>query len=430
MFSCANFVLWIAGSMISKRPAFLLLIAIGLAGCSATPPHMIPAPAVYSDDRVNLYNGMRPEVKKVNLPVFYATSRQPVNADQKGHYNDKVADQVTLGVADVRLGEKGWNFEDLVKSDFDETLEHARPGEVERILEFGTAKNDQAESRFVAAINAQIAVSNQTDVSFYVHGYRVHFDEATVLMGSVGHYLGHNALVTFQWPTGLNFWNYLTDCPRAEAFIPDIADTIELLAKTDAETINMLAYSCGSPILAAALDELRRRYPDLDRPQLLKKFRIADVIFAASDVDLKTFANDYVPSMLDLSRQLTVYFSEGDGALRVSSMLAGASRLGRPRIDDLTPSEIEALATERRLNAINVTDVPGVHEMGGMAGHGYWYANSWISTDVLVGFLNAVPPKERCLVLMKGTRNTWSFPDNYVDCVVDILRTKFPHLAR
>ena len=430
MFSKTNFVWRMPGLIISKRLECMLLIVVGLAGCSATPPHMIPAPAVYSDARLNMHNAMHDEVKKVNLPVFYATSRQAISADQPGHYNEKVADQVTLGVADVRLGQKGWDFDDLIASDYDETWEHARPGEVESVLEFGKADDETAERHFVAAINAQIAASDKPDVSFYVHGYRVHFDEATVLMGSVGHYLGHNAMVTFQWPTGLNFWNYLTDCPRAEAFISDIADTIELLAKTDAEAINMLAYSCGSPILAAALDELRRRYPELDRQQLLVKFRIADVIFAASDVDLKTFANEYIPSMLDLSRQLTVYYSEGDGALRVSGMLAGASRLGRPKIDDLTPAEIEVLATERRLNAINVTDVPGVHEMGGMAGHGYWYANSWISTDVLVGFLDAIPPGERCLVLIEGARNTWRFPENYVDCVVNKLLTKHPQLAR
>lgn len=430
MLSKANFVCQITGSMMSKRLEFLLLMVVGLTGCSVTPPHMIPAPAVYSDTRINLYNEMSPEVKKVNLPVFYATTRQPISADEQGHYSDKVADQVTLGVADVRLGQKGWDFEDLVASDYDETWEDARPGEVEGVVEFGKVEDEGAESRFVEAINAQIAASDAPEVSFYVHGYRVHFDEATVLMGSVGHYLGHNAMVTFQWPTGLNFWNYLTDCPRAETFIPDIADTIELLAKTDAEVINMLAYSCGSPLLAAALDELRKRYPDLDRQQLLTKFRIADVIFAASDVDLKTFANKYIPSMLDLSRQLTVYYSEGDGALRVSSFLAGASRLGRPSIDDLTPTEIEALAKERRLNAINVTDVPGFHQMGGMAGHGYWYANSWISTDVLIGFLDAIPPKERCLVLMKGMRNTWSFPENYVDCVVDKLLSTHPELAQ
>lgn len=49
-------------------------------------------------------------------------------------------------------------------------------------------------------------------------GYRVTFDEVAVRMGSFAHYLGHGAIVTFQWPTGPNFWNYLTDCPRAERY--------------------------------------------------------------------------------------------------------------------------------------------------------------------------------------------------------------------
>jgi len=42
------------------------------------------------------------------------------------------------------------------------------------------------------------------------------FDEVSMLMGSFSHDLASGAMVTFQWPTGLNFWNYLTDCPRAE----------------------------------------------------------------------------------------------------------------------------------------------------------------------------------------------------------------------
>lgn len=113
--------------MIFKRLKFLLLIAVVLGGCAATPPHMIPAPAVYSDARLNLYNDLRPEVKKVNLPVFYATTRQPVSEDQQGHYSDRVADQVTLGVADVRLGQKDWDFEDLAASDYDETWKTKDP---------------------------------------------------------------------------------------------------------------------------------------------------------------------------------------------------------------------------------------------------------------------------------------------------------------
>jgi hypothetical protein len=60
----------------------------------------------------------------------------------------------------------------------------------------------------------------------YVHGYRVTFDEISVQMGSFAHYLGHGAMATFQWPTGLNVWNYITDCPRADVRLQviDVSD--------------------------------------------------------------------------------------------------------------------------------------------------------------------------------------------------------------
>jgi hypothetical protein len=47
---------------------------------------------------------------------------------------------------------------------------------------------------------------------------------------------------------------------------------------------------------------------------------------------------------------------------------------------------------------VDLSDVRGAHEMGGMRGHGYWYANEWISTDVTVSLRHATPPEGRCLV--------------------------------
>src|SRR6185503_8365522 len=261
-------------------------------------------------------------------------------------------------------------------------------GVVQAVEEFGTSRQDgevgEAERRFLARIDEQLARARNRELVLYVHGYRVTFDEISVQMGSFAHYLGHGAMVTFQWPTGLNFWNYITDCPRAERYIPDIERLVALLARSSAEHVNILAYSCGSPLLGAALARLRGRHPQETRAELAKRYRIGNVIFAASDVDLKTFAHEHVPPILDLAQQLIIYASRNDRALGFSSLLAGASRLGKPDIADLSPRELERLAADPRLQAIDVSDVRGAHEMGGMKGHGYWYANDWISTDIIL----------------------------------------------
>jgi esterase/lipase superfamily enzyme len=419
-----------------KLIRFGLLCAVlgALAGCATVEPHLMPTPAVFKDERLELAPRLPAELRSTRLPVFFATTRAPAGEGQPGHYNNDAGDGMTLGIAGVRLGAPGWTWDELIASDRTNTIERERPGAVERVEEFGRAREDgelgDAERRFLAAIDAQLAKSNNKELVLYVHGYRVTFDEVSVQMGSFAHFLGHGAMVTFQWPTGLNFWNYVTDCPRAERYIPDIERLIALLARSSAENINIMAYSCGSPLLAAALARLRARHPAEGRDALARRYRVGNVIFVASDVDLKTFAREHVPPSLDLARQLIVYASRIDRALGFSSLIAGASRLGRPDIEDLTPQELERLAADPRFQVIDVTDVRGAHEMGGMKGHGYWYANDWISTDVTLSLRHAIPPEQRCLVNPPGKQRVWQIPENYVQCVADRLLAAYPELRR
>jgi esterase/lipase superfamily enzyme len=415
-----------------RLSAVALLFAV--AGCAAALPHLMPTPVLFQDERLDFSPRLPAALRSTRLPVFYATTRAAASPSEPGHYVNSAGEGMTLGVAGVRLGEPAWTWNDLMASDRTNTVAQARPGAVERIEELGTlradADKDEAERRFIAAIDAQLAKAINKEIVLYVHGYRVTFDEVAVQMGSFAHYLGHGAVVTFQWPTGLNFWNYITGCPRAERYIPDIERLVALVARSSAERVNILAYSCGSPLLASALARLRARHPQEGRAELAKRYRIGNVIFAASDVDLKTFARQDVPPILDLAQQLIIYASRNDRALGFSSLIAGASRLGKPDIADLSPRELERLAADPRLQVIDVSDVRGVHEMGGMKGHGYWYANNWISTDVTLSLRHPIPPAQRCLVNAPGKPLTWRFPDDYPKCVGDRLLAAFPELRR
>ncbi len=86
--------------------------------------------------------------------------------------------------------------------------------------------------------------------------------------------------------------------------------------------------------------------------------------------------------------------SENDIALNVASLLAGASRLGRPRLDQLTREDLKTLASNERLVGIDVAGVYGAHELTGMRGHGYWVANERISTDVLLSMTDPIDPAD------------------------------------
>jgi esterase/lipase superfamily enzyme len=403
--------------------------ALWIAGCASVEPHLAPTPAVLKDPRLDFVRNLPPDLRSARLPVFYATTRA---RSEENHYGNADGDGVTFGVARVRLGPPGIGWDELMRSHRESTVEKPRTGAVEEVQEFGRASPDgssgEAERRLVEAMNAQLARTKGKELILYVHGYRVAFDEVSVQMGSFSHYLGQGTTLTFQWPTGAMFWNYLTDCPRAEKYIPDIERLIALAAGTDAAVINVMAYSCGSPLLASALARLRARDPGLGHEELQRKYRIGNVVFVASDIDLKTFAREHVTPALDLAQQVVIYFSQVDKALGFSTLLAGASRLGKPDIADLTVAELRRLDNPR-LQAIDVTSVRGAHEMGGMKGHGYWYANEIISSDVALSLRYPIPPAERCLENQPKGSRVWRIPANYVDCVVERILTAYPELA-
>lgn len=395
---------------------------------------MMPAPVVFKDDRLDFTSRLPPPLRATHVPVFYAAIDPPITGNQAASPDDRAGGVLHFGIARVRLGASDWRWDDLLASDRVSTIDHLRPGAVENVDELGRAAvaedlPESASRDFIARIDAQLDRAVNKELVLYVHGYRVTFDDVAVTMGAFGHYLGHGAIAFFRWPTGVRWWNYW-DCGRAERYIPDIERVIALLARSRAEYINVIAYSCGSSLLARALVQLRARHPTEDSAALARRYRLGNVIFAASDIDFKTFARDYVPPIMELAQQTIVYMSRNDRALWFSSIVAGASRLGSPTVGDLTPAQLERLAADPRLQGIDVSDVRGAHEVsGGARGHGYWYANEWISADVTISLRYPVPPRERCLLRPAGS-NVWRFPEDYPQCLADQLLRIAPELRR
>ena len=183
-------------------------------------------------------------------------------------------------------------------------------------------------------------------------------------------------------------------------------------------------------MLAEALVRLREAHPSEDHEALQRRYRIANAIFAAADIDLRTFARSHVPAISDIARRIEVYVSEDDSALRVAAWFAGGSRLGRPRFDELTREDLETVASNERFVGIDVTGVHGPHQLsGGSRGHGYWVANPRVSSDVLLSMVYPFDPTWRGLVHPPG-RGMWTFPDDYPQRVGDAVYQAAPELHR
>src|SRR5215468_8330762 len=414
--------------------AVALVLATLLASCSQTiVRRMVPTPIVMQDPRLDFSRIVAPDRRATEVSVFFATTRAPAPPEAPERYTTRAGDAVRLGVAQVQLGEPGWSYDDLVQSDRTSRPDTPRPASVVAVEEFGIvgAPGGAAERELVAAIDRQIERVPDRSVVIYVPGYRATFDQVMVLMGSWAHFLGSNSIViAFSWPTGTRFWNYLFDCPRARAFVPDIARLIALVGeRSQARRLNVLAFSCGSPLLAEALVQLRQAHPDEDRAALQRRYRIANDIYIAADIDLQTFARSHLPALLDIAGRTEVYHSQNDAALKFAAWLARASRLGRPRFEELTREELKTLASHERLVSIDVTGVEGAHELTGMRGHGYWFANQRVSSDVLLSMIYPFDPAWRGLVHGPGF-GMWTFPADYPRRVGDAVYQAAPQLRR
>jgi esterase/lipase superfamily enzyme len=411
---------------------FVALLPLLLCACGGDAEVMIPPPVLMQDERLDLTRRIHEVDRRETVEVLYATNRAPAPDGDPAHYTSRPGTGALVGRAEVRLGPPEWSFEQLVASD--RTIragDDPRPARVVSLASFGALGERAADDAFVAAIDAMVDRSRTREAVIYIPGYRVSFNRTVTFLAGWAHYLGRSSpVVAFAWPTGTRVWSYFTDCPRAGSFAPDLERLVTLIAeRSTAHRLNLVAFSCGSPLLAEALVALRNRHPDDDPSALQRRYRIANAIFIAADIDLATFARAHVPPLTEIARRTEFYLSDDDLALRVAAYIARVSRLGRPRFDELSEEDLETLASNERLVGIDVTGVYGPHEMGGSRGHGYWFANQRVSTDVLLSMVYPFDPRWRGLVHGPG-KGLWTFPDDYPERIGTAVWEAAPELRR
>jgi esterase/lipase superfamily enzyme len=400
-------------------PYRLLLLALCFAcvaggGC-ASHVKLKPLPVVFQPgraDSIDLCSAIAEPQRTPDVPIFYATNRTPKGPADDRTYTNGVSKELRFGVANVAMGERGESWQDTCNGD--------ATFRVERFAE-------RDADAFVEAIDRQLATSPNRQVNIYVHGFKTYTEWETEVLAKLFHCsLRRGAMVCFAWPSRQSLYLYGQDVDRARASAPHLNELIELIAtRTDAERINLLAYSCGAAMVSEALVELRGKYPDDDAAALGKRLRIGNVIFAASDIDLKTFAKRQLDQIRALAQHVVVYIAENDAALGMAKFGYGTSRLGRPDLKELelSQADLDRAMTDHQIQVVDVTDVPGPHSAGGFGGHGYWYANDWIMTDLLVDFRWQIPPNERGLVRRPG-KARWYFPKDYPERVTAALRRR------
>jgi esterase/lipase superfamily enzyme len=158
----------------------------------------------------------------------------------------------------------------------------------------------------------------------FVHGYNVSFESALRRAGQLTRDLNFDGPVfVFSWTGGDRaFTSYVANRDEAEFASEQLRQfLVTIVAETNVGRINFVAHSMGNLVLLRALERI------VGQGEL--RAEIGEVIAAAPDVDRDRFVQLIRTIQAKAgSARFTLYATQSDWALRVSSFLTGRSRAG------------------------------------------------------------------------------------------------------
>jgi esterase/lipase superfamily enzyme len=405
-----------------------LLLATACASGKLYQVELMPAPEIYANGTIDPFVGIE-NIADESAPyrgILYATDRKPADQDDYFYENAR-GSLLRLGLAYISLGESDLDWKEARRISLLKNRSGKYPLKVTTIEEFGILDRSVSElqnpevlpsdlrapaKRFTKLINAKLDISRRKEVLIYVHGYKVVFDNPVLVTTELWHFLGYDGVaVAFAWPSTPSTWAYMSDLETAALSAHSLRLLIQFLAEeTDAERINIIGYSAGTRVVIDALDQLALMHTGEQKPALQRHLRIGQVVLVGSDYDRELFGASLINGLLKVPERLTIYLSEADQALSMSSRLFGRNRLGqvfterplKPHVDDYL----------RRNDDLVLIDVTNAEAATAGNGHAYFRKSPWVSSDIFVSLLYRLQPTQRGLVRLPDLP-VWSFPADY-----------------
>lgn len=311
------------GRLVIVHRFYIVLFVLALAGCAST-----PTPLALTD----------PAPGAVELPVLVVTTRQRSE--------------------DTMLGFAGARHDGLQFADATVLIPPERePGEIRYPNHSFNPKRDFTTGRFVAGktraeliadLNARLAAQpDHAKVAFvFVHGFNTDFAEGLFLHAQITHDFGAPGVpVSFSWASAGLPPAYLYDRESMQLARDGLAETLRIVAASDATEVALMGHSMGG---ALVMETLRQLSLQGDSATLR---RLGIVALASPDIDAQLFKQQH-DAIDPRPRDIVMFVSRRDRALRVSARLrGGATRVG-------TGSDVSAL-TAREITVIDLTEVGG-----------------------------------------------------------------------
>jgi len=325
--------------------------------------------------------------EEVFVPLHYATDRTVTGNTEPNHYYGWDRGELRYGRALVSIPKV-----------------HSM-GQIERptILRFEISENAQKhiilrdieemdKAQFFEDLALEVARLQEKAAFVFIHGFNVTFAEAVRRAAQmaydlflVGHERGEVILsivpILYSWPSKGETILYPHDSNNAQASVAHLKAFLEdVAARSDAESITIIAHSMGSRTLTAALNEVGLEMREGDGPV------VKEIVLAAPDIDRDVFLN-VAAAVKRTAERVTLYASSRDKALQISKALNGSPRLG-----DAT-DEVVVFEGGDSIDASAVG--------GDILAHSY-YGETSVLADLYHLILHGVPPDRRFGLLSQG----------------------------
>ena len=239
-----------------------------------------------------------------------------------------------------------------------------------------------------------VSVGPRADAMVFIPGFNTTFGSVARRTAQMSYDLGfRGAPIMFSWPSDGSALGYLPDREDIEWSVPHIERFLtEIIEEGSPRRLHLIAHSMGNEGLLRALMLIATRTNPGDPPLF------ENVILAAPDFDAQIFTEQTAPRVRGLARRWTVYVSDQDGALNVSSKIRSARRLGLPITLTAGVDTVDATGVE-----VTPWSVPEFHS---------YYATKQLVIADLIGVLEGLDPSSRRLFsLMSGEFPYWSFTE-------------------
>ena len=184
--------------------------------------------------------------------------------------------------------------------------------------------NQEKPERFFNELKQQVAKSAERQTFVFIHGYNVTFENAALRTAQLKYDLKFDGpAIFYSWPSQGGLLQYTVDETNVEWTVPHLEEFLtDIVKKTGAKQIHLIAHSMGNRALTSALERLSRRLEPDNTPIF------NEVILAAPDIDAEIFRRDIAPAIVKTARRVTLYASSNDRALAASKTVHGYPRAG------------------------------------------------------------------------------------------------------